>query len=210
MQKLSKIIKIIGIVAGVCFITVIFVIFILYKLWMIDSKETINDVSLYEDILGEDGRYKNNLIGYNDIFPQKLPESAEIETFYYEYYNPWDPNYLGYLVYTCDDSDLQKEFERLHKIKSSANLFIYGATGFPYELCAAYADEYYGYIYALIDRESNKFIYIDLEFCNFFTNIDYESIIDRRYLPFDFDAASGNASESLRMDKMKKKGRINQ
>lgn len=200
IRKLSKWVKILGIAVTVCLLTIVCAVFLFYRLWMIDSKEIVQDISRYEDILGEHGRYKNNLIGNNDIFPHQLPESVEIETFYYEYYNPWDPNYLGYLIYTCDDSDFRKEYERLHKIKSSANPLIYGSTGFPYELCAVYADEYYGYSYALADQASNKFIYINLEFCNCFTDIDYESIIDRQYLPFNFDAASGNASQSLLME----------
>lgn len=208
MKKIPQWVKIVGIVILVCLISLIVIPFLIYSLWMKDSREKVGDISQYEDVLGENGRYKNNYIGYNDIFPYQIPESAEVEKFYFEYYNPWDPNYLGYLIYTCNDEDFQMEYERLQNIESSADPLIYGATGFPYELCAVYADEFFGYSYVLADIENKKFIYVDLEFNNFYTDIDYKSIIDSSYLPYGFDAASGNATRPSLMEKLKEMGGI--
>ncbi len=151
------------------------------------------DIGQYETLLGKDGKYKHNYIGYNDIFPNKLPDSAEVEEFYYEYYNPWDANYLGYLVYQCEDEDYTEEYSRLKKLDRSENYNDYGEIVFPYELCAVYAD-HYGIIYGLADKENNRFIYMELEFCNYFTDIDYEEIVDEKYLPEGFNAKPGNAT----------------
>lgn len=156
------------------------------------EEETITDTHRYSEILGENGTYKSNLIGVNHIFPDKIPDSAQIEDFRYEYYNPFDPNYCGILVYTCNEEDYEKEYARLKSLKSAEDYYTYGITGFPYELCAVMTDNYSGIIYAMADKASRKFIYVDIEFCNFFTDIDYKDVIDEEYLPYGFDAEYGN------------------
>ena len=55
--------------------------------------------------------------------------------------------------------------------------FIYGATEFPYPLLAVYANDYNGYIYAMGDEAQRKIIYVELTFCYYFTDIDYEKVI---------------------------------
>ena len=84
-----------------------------------DIRDVTTDIGKYEEYLGEDGDYKENFGRYNDIFPNAIPASAEIEEFCYYYYNLWDPCYLGYLVYTCGEEEYQKEYERLKNIDSS-------------------------------------------------------------------------------------------
>ncbi len=154
----------------------------------LDSRELVTDISKYEKYLGENGKYKKNYGTYNDIFPDKIPANAEVDDFCYYYYNPWDASYLGYLVYTCGQEEFEKEYERLVKLPSSENKYIYGATEFPYELCAVYADDYFGYIYALADREQKRFIYVEIQFANGFSEIDYTQYIDEKYLPVGFCA----------------------
>ena len=156
------------------------------------EQSVYTSISDYEKLYGEDGRYKNKYIGYNDIYPDTIPESAEVETFYHEHMSFWDDSYLGYLEYTCNEQDYTMEYQRLSELDSSENALVYSATGFPYELCAVYADEYYGYIYALTDEENHRFIYVDMQFCNYFADIDYEEYIPEQYLPYNFDAQRGN------------------
>ena len=156
-----------------------------------DVKDSTRDVAKYEKYLGALGKFKEHSNRYNDIFPDEIPKSAKVEQFFYDYYHLSDPNYLGYLVYTCDDEDYQKEYHRLSMIDSSQNKYIYGATSFPYELCAVYADQYYGYIYAMADRANKRFMYVELQFCNHFSDIDYDKIIDAKYLPTGFTAKKG-------------------
>lgn len=159
-----------------------------------NERDVTEDAAVYEQYLGKDGKYKQNYLGYNDIFPNKLPDSAKVEKFHCEYYNPWDGNYLSYLVYTCGDEDFTRETARLDGIKSADSYNVYGTTGFPYRLRAVYADEYSGIIYAMSDDENNRLIYVGLEFCNYATDIDYRSVIEEGHLPEGFDAADGNAT----------------
>lgn len=152
------------------------------------EKEKTTNISDYNKYFGNDRKHKN------DIFPKTIPSSTQIEDFCYYYYNPFDPNYVSYLIYTCSDEDYIKESERLSKITSSKDYLIYSSTGFSYPICAVYADSYSGYIYALTDKENKKFIYVEIKFCDYISDIDYEKIIDKKYLPINFDANKGNAT----------------
>ncbi|GAA0774212.1 hypothetical protein GCM10008908_23680 [Clostridium subterminale] len=155
---------------------------------LIAEKDKTTDISNYSEYLGSEGKHPN------DIFPNSIPDSAEIEKFTYYYYNPFDPNYVAYLVYSCNDEDYMKEIERLSKLNSSEDYLIYGATGFNYPVCAVYADSYNGYIYALADEENNRLIYVEINFCNYFSDINYEDIIDKEHLPINFDAKKRNST----------------
>lgn len=159
----------------------------LFMSWTEKYKTT--NISDYSKYLGQDGEHNNS------IFPYNIPSSAKIQDFCYYYYNPFDPNYVSYLVYSCDDVDYAKETERLSKLESSKDYLIYSATGFKYPVCAVYADSYNGYIYALADKENNRLIYVEINFCNYFSDIDYEEIIDKQYLPIDFNAKSDNPTQ---------------
>lgn len=164
-------------------------------LWV--EKDKTTNISDYSKYLGQDGKHNN------DIFPYNIPNSARIEDFCYYYYNPFDSNYVSYLVYSCNDKDYIKETERLSKIKSSEDYLIYSTTGFNYPVCAVYANKYShngrdihdGYIYALADKENNKLIYVEIKFCNHFSDINYEDIIDKKYLPINFNAKSKNPTK---------------
>lgn len=149
------------------------------------EKDKTTKISDYSKYFGQDGKHKN------DIFPYSIPNSAKIEKFCYYYYNPFDKNYVSYLVYSCNDEEYTKETERLSKLKSSKDYLIYSASGFNYPVCAVYADNR-GYIYALADKENKKLVYVEINFSNYFSDIDYENIIDKKYLPIDFNAKSGN------------------
>lgn len=171
---------------GIIFLSFITLIVLMFQ----PEKDMVTDTRFYEDYIGKDGKYKDNYLPYNDIFPDSIPENAQVEDFRYFYYNPWDGNYMGYLVYTCDDETYAIEHDRLLNIESTERKYIYGATEFPYELCAVYASDY-GYIYALADENNKRFIYVELQFCNSFTDIDYEKYIDTKYLPTGFNAKMG-------------------
>lgn len=150
------------------------------------ERDKTTNVAKYNKYFGENGKHKN------DIFPNVIPSSAKVEDFCYYYFNPFDPNYVSYLVYSCNDEDFNKEIERLSKLSSSKDYLIYGATGFNYPVCAVYADKYKGYIYALTDKENNKLIYVEIDFCNYFSDIKYENIINKEHLPIGFNAKDGN------------------
>ncbi len=117
-----------------------------------DRREDVTNVNQYEELLGRDGKYKDNLVGYNDIFPDSLDKVDNVEAFEYVYYNPWDPNYFGYLVCSYSEALYEEEVARLNALDRKEYEGIYGIEKFPYELCAVYADDTYGIIYALTDR----------------------------------------------------------
>lgn len=165
-------------------------------------KNVVTDIGEYETYFGPQGihRTKNtdawektreSYLVISDIFPERLPVSAETEDFYYEYYNSWDPCYLSYLVYRCNETDYEAETERLKDISMPEDYLIYGAVEFPYPLLAVYASDI-GYIYAMADEAQKKIIYVELTFYNFFTDIDYEKVIPEKYLPLGFDAKMDN------------------
>lgn len=171
------------------------------------EKNVVTDIGAYESYFGAEGIHRNrntevrkktgeSYLVLSDIFPEKLPVSAKVEEFYYEYYNPWDPCYLSLLSYRCEEDDYNAEVERLKGIPMPGNYLIYGATEFPYQLLAVYANDYYGYVYALGDETQRKIIYVELTFCNYFTDIDYEKIIPEEYLPTGFDAKQDNPVHS--------------
>lgn len=155
-------------------------------------KEQITQIEQYEEYLGVNGKYKENYVGYNDIFPDSLENVSQVRDFIYFYYNPWDANYFGYLVCKYSEEELEKEISRLSLLERTAYKGIYGIEEFPYELCAVYANEVYGVIYALADEEEKEIIYVSLEFCNYFTDIDYENMMEKKYLPVGFNAKAGN------------------
>jgi hypothetical protein len=59
----------------------------------------------------------------------------------------------------------------------------------------------------LADEEENRLIYVEITFCNYFSEIDYEKIINKKHLPVGFDAKQGNPT---RKNMMKKPAYTNQ
>ena len=151
----------------------------------VEEKQTSN-IREYQEIFAEEGYHPN------DLFPKEVLSSADVEEFEFYYYNPFDPNYLSYLVYTCNDEEYASEVERLSKLASSENHLIYEATEFTYPVLAVYADDYSGYTYVLGDDSSNRLIYVELYYCNYFSDIDYEKYIKNEHLPIGFNAKPKN------------------
>ena len=200
MDKRTKVVRrivlIVILLVGIIVTPVVYII----THWV--EKNLVTDIEDYETYFGAKGIHRTrntsklkktseSYLVIDNIFPEKLPESAEVEDFYYEYYNPWDPCYLSYLVYRCDENDYKAETERLKQIPRPTDYLIYGATDFPNPLLAVNAS-YYGYIYALADEAQQEIVYVELTFCNHFTDIDYEKVIPQKYLPLGFDAKEGN------------------
>lgn len=200
-KKNHKIITIIIIAAVVVTIVLnLAVIGIAYCFIHSDNVILTQDISDYSAYVGSDVRSdyvpteydESNCRYLYEIFPEELPESASVSDFVYYYYNPWDPNYLVYLVYDCNEQDFENECERLSKISSSERYNYYGVTGFPYELEAVLANEYYGFTYCLSDADNHRLIYVQIYHCNYFTDIDYKKYIPEEYLPLGYDATDGN------------------
>lgn len=153
------------------------------------------DVSHYSLYMGEDAQEEYvNKWGMNEsIFPKEITNEMRVTDYKMVYYNPWDAQYLSYLVVEYEAEDYQTEAERLKNYVSTDYLGYYGSESFMegYKLLAMEADPYYGFVYALEIGE-NKIVYVELIFCNYFMDLDYESMIPKEYLPVGFDATKDN------------------
>jgi len=162
------------------------------------SIEEYTDVSEYNRFMGEsaDEEYRNKWGMDETIFPASITEDMNVQDYKMVYYNPWDAQYLSYLVVQYDETQYEEETARLRAYASTDYEGIYGATGFDdkYELLAMYADDYQGFVYALTDNQ-DTIVYVELIFCNYFFDHDYKKYIKEEYLPVGFDATSNNPYE---------------
>lgn len=165
---------------------------------MISAQIEINeDISLYLELIGPNARkeYRDKLNMDESIFPEQITGDMQVADYKMVYYNPWDPQWLSYLVVDYDDSAWENELDRLKNYDSTEYIGYYGTTGFSqYDLLAIYAgEEYEGLVYALADLNSQQVIYVEIIFCNYFMDIDYEEYIADDYLPDGFDATNHNS-----------------
>ena len=123
------------------------------------------------------------------IFPKDISDNMNISDYKMVYYDPWDAQYLSYLVAEYDEESYNLEEERLKQYASTEYLGYFCAEGFSdkYTLLAMRANPDYGLIYA-ISTENNQIVYVEMIFCNHFYDIDYKSMIPEEYLPLGFDA----------------------
>lgn len=164
--------------------------------------EENTDISLYNQFMGENANeeYRSKCGMDESIFPESITEYMSVQDYKMVYYNPWDPQYLSYLVVEYDEEQYQAEVERLKQYPSEDYIGIYSATGFDekFELLAMNSDQYYGFVYALTDNQST-IIYVEMIFCNYFMDLDYEEYIKKEYLPIGFDATLDNPYEQKMM-----------
>ena len=52
-------------------------------------------------------------------------------------------------------------------------------------------EKYQGFVYALTDGE-DTIIYVEIIFCNYFMDLDYEEYMPQKYFPVGFDATEDN------------------
>lgn len=194
-KKIIKVIVIICILflAILAFLWIAPVIYL--YLGITTAKVKVDDNILnYSDYFGADAleeySYKN---GMDDtIFPSEITEKMDVKDFKMVYYNPWDAQYLSYLVIQYDEVAYEKEIERLRGYGIDKYEY-YGVTGLPegYEVLGLKSSSYHGFVYALTNDE-DTIIYVLLNFCNYHYDMDYREYIDAKYLPIGFDATEGN------------------
>ena len=170
----------------------------LYLSYESTNVDVHTDIANYEKFIG-----KKAYVEFQDkwgmdetIFPAKITDKMLVKDYKMVYYNPWDAQYLSYLVVQYDEEEYAKEMERLHAYESTEYLGYYGVEGFDenYDLTAMYADSYQGFVYALTDN-ANTIIYVEIIFCNYFMDLEYKEYIKEEYLPVGFDATLNNPYE---------------
>lgn len=189
-------------------------------LWdQVNAKIIVNtDIDKYRDYIGETAgeEYRNKFDMDESIFPQFISDNMQVEDYKMVYYNPWDAQYLSCLVVQYDPESYRNEIKRLQSIPMEEYIGLYGAEGFDekYDLLAMNADQTYGFIYALSDKteengstnenvginENRRIIYVEILFCNYFMDLEYENYIDTEFLPIGFDASEDNEYRQHMLD----------
>ena len=166
------------------------------------SKVEINDnINQYNDFIGINAKeeYKNKWNMDETIFPDKITDNMNVIDYKMVYYNPWDAQYLSYLVVDYNEEEYNKELERLNKVGIDKYIGYYGVTGFTkYKLLAMEADPYNGFVYAI--TKDTRVIYVEIIFCNYFMDLDYKKYINEDYLPDGFDASIDNKYKQSMME----------
>lgn len=162
------------------------------------AKIEINeDIGLYHEFIGPDARreYRDKYNMDEGIFPGQITRDMHVADYKMVYYNPWDPQWLSYLVVDYEDDAWKEELDRLSNYPSTEYIGYYDITGFSgYDLLAVYAGgNYEGLVYALADQDSQQIIYVEIIFCNYYMDIEYEEYITDEYLPDGFDATNHNS-----------------
>lgn len=195
--------KLIAIVVAIATITIIFwkkialvgVVLFLFIGTLIARPEITTDISKYEALRSgpnAEEDYQDKLGMDESIWPEKISDNMEVKDYKMVYYNPWDPQYLGYLVVKYPDSEYKAEIDRLNAYKSTEYKGYYDVTGEKdYELLAINADPYSGFIYAMAD-EDNTIIYAEQVFCNYFMGLKYEKYMPKEYFLDGFNATQNS------------------
>ena len=193
-KKIKIILLVIGCIIMYFIMRALLVTGLVYTVFLNSKVEVNNNINKYNKYMFNSAieKYQDKWGMDESIFPKKITKNMDVEDYKMVYYDPWDKEYLSYLVVKYEKEDYDKEIERLKRYKSTAYLGYYGVSGFSkYELLAMYADSYHGFIYAITDNDS-KIIYVELIFCNYHFDIDYEKYINKDYLPDGFDATINN------------------
>ena len=180
----------------------------LVKLLSFDSQRTEvykdTDITHYQWYIGKNAKkeYADKWGMDESIFPESITDHMDVLDYKMVYYNPWDAQFLSYLVVEYDDKSYEEEIQRLGQYDSKEYKGYFGTRGFrdKYRLLAVEVDPDHGLIYAL-GEENNQIIYVELIFCNYFYDIDYQDEIDIQYLPIGFDATPDNEYRQKRLNR---------
>ena len=200
MKKVRKNILIwFWILVWVSFFAFCYYVFFSELIWEV---EVYNNISQYEMHMSFDKKYNEKWYKWGmdeSIWPRGISEDMNVLDYKMVRYDPRDAQYLGYLVVEYTDENYEKEVERLENYDSTEYVWYYWVTWMSwYELLAMYADEYYWFVYALTDWKW-KIIYVELIFCNYFMDLEYEKYIPKEYLLDWFDARVENDYRKIKM-----------
>ena len=160
--------------------------------------EEYDDVSHYNEYMNfANGAYQEGVDtqwtkwGMDEtIWPEKITDSMKVKDFKMVYYNPWDAQYLGYLVVDYTPSEYDAEVKRLKAYESIEYTGYYDVEEEKtYQLLAVNADSYNGFVYALTDGEG-RIIYAEQIFCNYYMDLDYEQYMPKEYFLDGFNATT--------------------
>lgn len=198
-QKKHLVLKIVLIAAGVSLLWwIVSTVLILCMLGVIVSSAKVeedHDPAHYSQYMGENARseYRSKWGMDETIFPETTAD-LDVTDYCMVYYDPWDAQFLSYLTVEYTENAYERECKRLEAFPSTAYEGFYSVTAFPEDaLLAIYADDYQGFVYAIrTPGQAQSITYVELIFCNYCYDIDYQKYIPAAYLPPNFDASSDN------------------
>jgi hypothetical protein len=122
----------------------------------------VSDYGKFEDFKG----YSNL-----EIFPKDLPESINIENYYYFYQDTlFDATYQIFVEYTLSEEDYQAEVQRLSQIGEQnggeAHRIVYDTQNFNYPAYVTVFGNNLTYEYALLIEDQNKIVCVFTQFAN--------------------------------------------
>ena len=195
-----KIATVVGMIIGFWRVIVLYVIIgILCVGFHLAPIEEYDDITHYNEYMSfsrneapfKDEENKWTKLGMDEyIWPYKITGDMNVADFKMVYYNPWDAQYLGYLVVDYSADDYAEEVKRLREYESTEYVGYYSVKEEKtYDLLAVNADSYHGFVYALTDGKG-RIIYGEQLFCNYFMDLKYEKYIPKEYLLDGFDATT--------------------
>ncbi|SFU88867.1 helix-turn-helix domain-containing protein [Butyrivibrio sp. INlla21] len=197
LVKWIKFVTIVGVIAAFWrAIVMTFIVGILMLMVSSAKVEVYDDVSAYNDYMNfSNGAYEKGVDtqwtkwGMDEtIWPKEISKEMNVTDFKMVYYNPWDAQYLGYMVVEYSEDAYAEEVKRLKEYESTEYIGYYCVEEEKtYELLAVNADPYQGFIYALTDGKG-KIIYGEQIFCNYFMDLEYDKYIPKEYLLDGFNA----------------------
>lgn len=165
----------------------------------IEIYDNIDDYERYRSGEQAEKEFQSKWDMDESIWPESITEKMNVTDYKMVYYDPWDAQYLGYLVVEYPPDAYTAETQRLLDYPSTEYKGYYGVTGeSDYKLLAVYADPYYGFVYAMTD-EDNTIIYAEQIFCDYFMDLDYKKYVPEKYFLDGFDASSGNSYQKSKM-----------
>ena len=194
-SKKYKVILIMAVAVLAAFIIRYVVPFVLLWYSVVSAKvEVYDDISNYSEYMTfDESAAKWTKWGMDEsIWPDNITDDMTVSDFKMVYYNPWDAQYLGYLVIDYPTGRYDVEVKRLKEYPSTDYIGYYSVEmEKTYDLLAVNADEYQGFVYALTDGKG-RIIYAEQIFCNYMMDLDYEKYIPKEYLLDGFDATESN------------------
>lgn len=195
-----KVVTIGSIIIGALYLIVLptVIIGMLFFSVIIEKPEVYEDITKYNEYMSfsrektyDEEYYKWSKLGMDEtIWPSRITDSMNVADYKMVYYNPWDEQFLGYMVVDYPADEYAEEVKRLKEYKSTEYIGYYCVKEEKtYELLAVNADSYYGFVYALTDGKG-RIIYGEQLFCNYFMDLDYSKYIPKEYLLDGFDATT--------------------
>ena len=217
LQKIVKNKK--GFFTTVIIVVVALLIYALFRLFLICLavgflilSVWFEKIEVYDDIENYDNYFNTTIYDEGDyqqfhqldeemfrIYPETITSDMDPKDFLVVYYNPWDPQFVTDLVVDYTPADYAKEIARLKLIGVEEEyLDYYNVTGEPegYDIIAMDADEYYGFVYAMIPEgaaaDNTEITYVGIWFCNYFMDLDPGDYLPEEHILEGLDVSDNN------------------